>query len=424
MNFSPRTTCVRSNELISMNKPCNTPWRAAVLAASLCLFTPLGLAATQDITAEFRPDPSNPMMNKFTNTTPQSGVCPGHMPARCEALGIFSIRTWDINFVASGPIEANHANPRQGLTFKVPSDWRSFEVVSSQGDRKTVEMRISGLGSRFNTTNQPSVYAWSPLPANWTHPPPPCQYTGMWAAGDTLRLWFWLVPEGAGACNLATPFNVPASSFSMLEYTYELRTPNPLEMEAGQYRGSISYGVGPHKDFDFGDLYLPNDDVLTFNFDLRVEHILKVDLPPGGNRVELLPEGGWQAWLNRGRQPSRLFRDQTLVIYASGRFNMQLECSLVIGNTCGLRNSAGDEVPLQVGVTLPYGLQDQYGQAVNKRPLRLDGTGTELFQPAHYVNKRPASLHFAVERDDVKEMLKHPGSTYNGVVTVIWDSEV
>ena len=424
MNFSPRTTCVRSNELISMNKPCNTPWRAAVLAASLCLFTPLGLAATQDITAEFRPDPSNPMMNKFTNTTPQSGVCPGHMPARCEALGIFSIRTWDINFVASGPIEANHANPRQGLTFKVPSDWRSFEVVSSQGDRKTVEMRISGLGSRFNTTNPPSVYAWSPLPANWTHPPPPCQYTGMWAAGDTLRLWFWLVPEGAGACNLATPFNVPASSFSMLEYTYELRTPNPLEMEAGQYRGSISYGVGPHKDFDFGDLYLPNDDVLTFNFDLRVEHILKVDLPPGGNRVELLPEGGWQAWLNRGRQPSRLFRDQTLVIYASGRFNMQLECSLVIGNTCGLRNSAGGEVPLQVGVTLPYGLQDQYGQAVNKRPLRLDGTGTELFQPAHYVNKRPASLHFAVERDDVKEMLKHPGSTYNGVVTVIWDSEV
>ena len=103
---------------------------------------------------------------------------------------------------------------------------------------------------------------------------------------------------------------------------------------------------------------------------------------------------------------------------------MQLECSLAIGNTCGLRNGAGDEVPLQVGVTLPYGLQDQYGQAVNKLPLRLDGSGTELFQPGYYVNNRPASLHFAVERDDVKEMLKQPGSTYTGVVTVIWDSEV
>ena len=167
-----------------------------------------------------------------------------------------------------------------------------------------------------------------------------------------------------------------------------------------------------------------NDNTLTFNFTLSVEHNLKVDLPPGGNRVELLPEGGWQAWLNRGRQPAKLFRDQTFVISASGRFKMQLECSLAIGNTCGLRNGAGDEVPLQVGVTLPYGLQDQYGQAVNKLPLRLDGSGTELFQPGYYVNNRPASLHFTVERDDVKEMLKQPGSTYTGVVTVIWDSEV
>ena len=168
MNFSPTTTCVRSNELISMNKPGNTTWRAVVLAALLCSFIPLSLAATQDITAEFRPDPSNPMVNRFTNTTPQSGVCPGHMPARCEALGIFSIRTWDINFVASGPIAANHADPRQGLMFKVPSEWRSFEVVSPKGDRKTVEMRISGIGSRFNTTNPPGVHAWSSLPANWT----------------------------------------------------------------------------------------------------------------------------------------------------------------------------------------------------------------------------------------------------------------
>ncbi|AZE87824.1 hypothetical protein [Pseudomonas orientalis] len=397
--------------------------RTLVGGTSLCL-AQVVFAATQDITAEFRPDPSNPMVNKFTNTTPQSGVCPGHMPARCEALGIFSIRTTDVWFRASGPIEANHADPRQGLMFQVPSDWRSFEVVSSEGERATVEMRISGVGSRFNVTNPPGVHAWSPLPANWTIPPPPCQYTGMWAAGSTLRLWFWLVPEGAGACNLATPFNVPASNFSMLEYTYELRTPDPLGMAAGQYAGSISYGIGPHKDFDFGDLYLPNDEVLTFNFDLRVDHILKVDLPPGGNRVELLPEGGWQAWLNRGRQPTRLFRDQTFSIYSSGRFKMNLECGLAIGNTCGLSNSNGDQVPLQAGVSLPFGLNDQYGQSISKRPLRLDGSGTELIHATHYVSNRPGTLHFEVGKDDVEQMLKTPGSTYSGLVTVVWDSEV
>ncbi|WPN99391.1 hypothetical protein [Pseudomonas sp. MUP55] len=401
-----------------------TSWRAALLAVPLCLATHFASAAVQDITAQFRPDPTNPMVNKFTNTTPQSGVCPGHMPARCEALGIFSIRTTDITFASVGPIEPYHADPRQGLTFKVPSEWRSFEVVSAQGDREIVEMRISGVGSRFNTTNPPGVHIWSPLPANWTHPPAPCQYTGMWAAGNTLRLWFWIVPEGAGACSMPTPERVPTSNFSMLEYAYELRTPNPLGMRTGQYTGSISYSIGPYKDFDFGDIYMPNDEVLTFNFSLTVEHVLKVDLPPGGSRIELLPEGGWQAWLNQGRRPARLFRDQTFTLSASSRFKMNLECGLVIGNTCGLRNDAGDQVPVQIAVSLPYGVRDQYDQPVNKLPLRLDGVGTELLQPVYYLDNRPAKLHFEVGRDDVGEMLKTPGTTYTGTATVIWDSEV
>lgn len=251
-----------------------------------------------------------------------------------------------------------------------------------------------------------------------------CRGVGYIAASSTFALYFWTIAENAGACNVVPSLPIPSMRYNPVEYGYELKTPNPLGMASGEYRGSLTYSIGPGADFDFGDVMIPTDNVLTFNFDLRVDHILKVELPPGGNRVELLPEGGWQAWLNRGRQPSRLFRDQTFRIYSSGHFKMQLECSLVIGNTCGLRNGGGDEVPLQVSVTLPFGLQDQYGQAVNKLPLRLDGSGSELFQSGHYVNNRPGSLHFAVERDDVKEMLKQPGSTYTGLVTVIWDSEV
>lgn len=209
-----------------------------------------------------------------------------------------------------------------------------------------------------------------------------------------------------------------------MEYAYELRTPNPLGMSSGQYVGSITYSMGPGGDYDFGDVMVSRNSAITFNFTLSVEHTLKVDIPPGGNRVELLPQGGWQAWLNQGRAPVRLFREQTFRIASSTRFKMQLECSLVVGNTCGLRNGAGDEVPLQVAVSLPNGLVDQYAQAVNKLPLRLDGVGTELFQPLRYVNDRPGTLHFEVARDDVSEMLKAPGSTYSGVVTVVWDSEV
>ncbi len=386
-------------------------------------------AFVEEITAVFRPDPTNPMSNKFKNTTPQSGLCPWHVPAKCEALNIFSIRNNNFQAASNGPVPANPDNPRQGAYFKMPSSWRDVPVTHTEtGEQATVQMRIAGIGANWQVAYPPGVSAWGKPGQDWATPwrngAPPCQPINYLAAGNTFALFFWIVPENAGACSVTAGMHIPFMKYHHLEYGYELKTPNPLTMTAGEYRGTLSYTMGPGADFDFGDIMIPDDNIATFNFTLQVEHILTVTLPPGGNRVELLPEGGWQAWLNRGRQPSRLFRDQTFNIFASGRFKMKLECGLAIGNTCGLRNGAGDEVPLQVAVSLPFGLNDQYGQAVNKLPLRLDGSGTELFQARHYVNNRPGTLHFEVEREDVKSMLEQPGSTYSGLVTVIWDSEV
>lgn len=254
--------------------------------------------------------------------------------------------------------------------------------------------------------------------------PAPCQSTGFLTGGSTIALFFWLVPENAGVCSRFPGTTITDFQYRTLEFAYALKTPNPLSMSSGEYTGSLTYTMGPGLDFDFGDVVIPNDSQLTLNFNLSVEHDLKVDLPPGGDRIELIPEGGWQAWLNRGRAPTRLYRDQTFRIAASSRFKMQLECSIVMGNTCGLRNANGDEVPLQIAVTLPSGIDGRGNQAVLKRPLRLDGDGTELFQPLFYINDRPGTLHFEVLRDDMADMLNQPGSTYSGVVTVIWDSDI
>ena len=395
------------------------------LALVLGSFSQPALAIVEDITAVFRPDPSNPMSNKFTNTTPQSGLCPWHVPARCEAVNTFSIRNTAFRAYSTGPIPAYPDDPRKSAYFKVPSAFRDLQVTHrGTGRVETVQMRMAGIGGRWNAP----VSSWATTDASWNRywygAPSPCMPINYIAAGTNFALFFWIVPENAGACSVTNGYAIERMSYTTLEYGYELKTPNPLGMDAGVYEGSITYSMGPGGDLDFGDAMIPDDNALTFNFTLSVEHNLKVDLPPGGNRIELLPEGGWQAWLNRGRQPTRLFRDQTFVISASGRFKMQLECSLAVGNTCGLRNGAGDQVPLQVGVSLPFGLHDQAGQTVDKLPLRLDGVGTELFQPAFYVNNRAGKLHFEVENNDVKGMLEHPGSTYSGVVTVIWDSEV
>ncbi|OKP69641.1 hypothetical protein [Pseudomonas sp. CFT9] len=403
--------------------------RPLPLALALGCTSLTAQAFVEEITAVFRPDPTNPMSNKFKNTTPQSGLCPWHVPAKCEAVNTFSIRNTQFRASSNGPIPANPDDPRKGAYFKMPSAWRDVQVThTATGEQETVQMRIAGIGANWAVAYPPGVSAWSKPGVDWSTPwrgaPVPCQPINYLAAGNSYALFFWIVPENAGACAVTASYEIPWMNYHHLEYGYELKTPNPLTMTAGEYSGSLSYTMGPGADFDFGDIMVPADNIATFNFTLQVEHILKITLPPGGSRIELLPEGGWQAWLNRGRQPSRLSRDQTFSIFSSGRFKMTLECGLAIGNTCGLRNGAGDEVPLQVAVSLPFGLHNQRDEPVNRQPLRRDGVGTELIQSVHYVNNRPGTLHFQVDKEDVSDMLKAPGSTYSGVVTVIWDSEV
>ena len=91
---------------------------------------------------------------------------------------------------------------------------------------------------------------------------------------------------------------------------------------------------------------------------------------------------------------------------------------------CGWVFPAPPRQPLWIS-SLPYGIVDAVGQPIDRRPLRLDGTGTHLLLSTHFVNRKPGTLHFEVTRDDVEGMLQ-PGvaSTYEGNVTVIWDSEV
>lgn len=140
----------------------------------------------------------------------------------------------------------------------------------------------------------------------------------------------------------------------------------------------------------------------------------------------MVPQGGWQAWLQRNRRPERLFRDQTFNISVSSRFKMQLDCQYGDGgNECLVREpESGGAVPLNISVTLPSGLTDAAGQPVSRRPLLRDGSGTELFQPGHYVDRKPGVLHFEIAREKVEEMLTGVGKTYSGNVTVIWSSEI
>lgn len=404
-------------------------YTGGIFFAGLPLWAEAGFV---DVTAMFRPDPANPLVNEFKNTTPSAGYCQ-HFFEFCRQNNLFSLTLplGGLPQTTGRPVPANHTDPRQGAFLKVPSEWRRLVVTNEKGDAEDLDIRISGVGGRANHGGPVEVITggggyeqlWST--GRWHKAPPPCLAGGGLNGANDHVIFMWRVPENAGACATTALFDLPRFEYRYLFFGYELRTPRPLQMSAGTYRGSITYSIGPGMDFDIGDAVTPHDSMATIDFVLTVEHTLKVEIPPGGNQVELLPQGGWQAWLNQGRKPTRLFRDQTFNLSASSRFKMNLECQYPDGNTCALSEpTSGDKVPLNVSVTLPSGLTDASNQPVNRLPLLSDGSGTELFQPGHYVDRKPGALHFEISRDNVEQMLTGEDKTYAGNVTVVWDSEV
>ncbi|PTT96473.1 hypothetical protein DBR45_43585 [Pseudomonas sp. HMWF031] len=394
------------------------------------LLTPQALAQDVSITALFKPDSAHPHLNKFTNTTPPSGYCKSHAQ-QCEGEDLFSLQV-PIQFQSRSPILANHASERRGAMLKVPAQWRDLAVIhETTGDPQMVRIRIAGIGSRAVTDDVMELVGgaedyriahnrlWG---SSWVYAPSPCQYTGSGFYATNFYEFFWKAPM-AQACSKQAKYDVPWLRFDYLDFAYELETPNPLKMASGLYSGSLTYTIGPNGDFDFGDVMLPSSPVLTMNFNLDVQHTLKVDVPPGGEKIQLVPAGGWQSWLQAGRKPVRLFRDQTFNISASSRFKMFLQCSITDGRVCYLADrNMMLTAPLKVSVSLPGGLTDNAGRPVQRQELLTEG-GDVTFQPGHYVDRQPGTLHFELERPD---HLFLPGAPkqYFGNVTVVWDSEV
>ncbi|MGA3798231.1 hypothetical protein ACPCYX_10745 [Pseudomonas fluorescens] len=420
-------------------KTCNVVQRVSLGFAAILqslVFSMSAGAASIEVTAMFKPDPSNPMRNEFTNTTPFTGHCASY-PTFCEGLSIFSILV-PIDFSSIAPIEASHSDMRKGAMFRPPTDWRPLLVTHQEtGEQSTLQVRIASIGARYYLPDRVQNIIGEGAPVNnsiahemlwggynWTFPPGPCAFTGGMYVEPAWRSFFWLTPLGS-LCAPTAAYRIESLRYDMLQIGYELRTPNPLEMSTGRYVGGYTYGVGPGRDFDMGDIMLPSDDSLTINFTLDVQHTLKVDIPPGGEKIQMIAQGGWQNWLHSGRKPVRIFRDQTFHISASSRFKMFLDCQFGPGTSCYINDGNNIFVPIVVSVSLPAGLMDSSGNPVRQQLLKVGEANGVVFQPSQYVDRQNGTLHFELHKDAIEIVLapttpKH----YSGTVVVIWDSEV
>jgi hypothetical protein len=383
-------------------------------------------AVNQEIRAMFQPDPAQPSKNLFVNQTPNSGYCV-NFPAQCASNNLFSIEL-PVRFSSTRAVM-----PGDDVSLRVPAGWRPLTVTNQDTqETETVEVRVTGIGSRFvlsDTVDEITGVAaptghdilWTSQ-SGWLYAPAPCLGTGVASYSNVAYRFFWRAPVEA-ACTKTAAFRIPSMYYETIDFAYELKTPNPLGMSSGLYTGSLGYLMGPGLDFDMGAMFEPDDRHLTLDFVLDVQHTLKVDLPPGGNNVTLEPEGGWAPWINSGRKPNRIFRDQPFHISASSRFKVMMLCNSQGGNTCKLGSTEGNSTEVEVFMTLPPGITHAGGHEVKRLPLRFNNW-IGPFQPSLYLDRKPGAIHFEMTRFAIDFLLR-PGinDRLRGNVTIIWDSE-
>lgn len=391
-----------------------------------------------NITAEYHSGNDFGTVGAFKNTTRASSVCADAGERFCNAIKVFSVGS-GVVLRSNSEIRADHAAERQGVMFKAPASWKTIEIRNTiTGESHALQFRIAGIAFKGETEDVRSLTG-TPMGSD---PSGKVSHNKLWNSGSFRKAsspcvsfdpgdpgsgpeyfrFVWMTPVD-GVCAKQAKFRIPRIDFNDMEVLYQWETPKAWVMGSGQYVGELTYTLGAGGDFDVGDVLAPSEDTLTLRFTLDVDHTLNVHLSPGGNRVELVPEGGWQRWLqNPAHVPKKLFRDQDFHLTASGRFGMRLICSTTYGEWCAIRNENNHSIPVAVDVSLPSGIVDSEGRPVVRQAIRND-QGVK-FRLSNYVDNKPGTLHFETNRL-VDEMLRdHAGSTYSGTITVVWDSDV
>jgi len=399
--------------------------RAHLQLASLglTLLTTPGWASELDITAEFIPRVSSPGNVKFVNTTPVSGYCANNNPS-CRP-GDFTILfplTIQREWITPGAIEGHNYQ-------RVDGEWKTVWVTGDNGAAPApVRFRLNLLGRRYNRgplmpggevgsigiiANRAGVSGASTGG---------CQ--GRVGAGaDALYSFAWSVPEGVVTCTRPPAAGVMgpyAGNLNQISVGYELEAPNPFALGNGTYRGSLRYSLGPGMQIDLGSGQY-DEQQINFNFELTVQHELRVDFPDGSDHAVLEPDGGWQ---HGNRQPTRLRRTHPFLIWASAPMKMYLKCAAPVGNQCSIREPlSGHQVPIVVAVTLPGEVRHN-GAVLHEHPLPLGEAQALQLQNVAVAAGRQARMHYWVEPSYLAAMMQNTGRQYSGEVTIVFDAQL
>ena len=388
-----------------------------MLLTAASIFCSDAIAAETTITAEFQPTSLDPTHDRFTNTTPPGLYC-RWLPSACARLNAYVIdlpvRLISKEYTKGGP-------ERERFFVQLPGE-RSVLLENEFGNQAEILIRVASVSGEVRPGGTSN-------PVFTTFVRGGCSYVRTTSAGAFVRFgWNVRAPEAPAACH--SQGDGGASGFTgtytapNLGAGFEITTPSPLTLLSGTYRGRLVYSVGgAGSDFDYGDNAVVSDNEIVLNLEFKVQHVFKVEIPPGSDRALLVPAGGWSPWVDHGRPPTRLQREMPFLLTRSGEFSVKLACQYPQGERCGIRsNLDATEVPIDIGMTMP-GMHDvRTGAQAVDAPLTL-ALPAARFRSSHYLAQRPSRLTFSATGDALTTLLAQRGSHWQGEVTIIFDSE-
>jgi hypothetical protein len=371
------------------------------------------LAATHDVQANEALITARIEGTNFINTTPKAAYCNWFQG------GAYCFNRWtvDLPITYRKWVDVDAANARDKVYIKLPP--RQALTLQNQltGQTATMFIAFADVSQRVSHRSE-TVVGGQPIG---------CTAHGGLVGGPGYSQFLWSVNNTTNpppcVSNKTGNTQVEDAEFTRTGVMFRPEFPSVASLAPGLWEGTLDYPVGMGQGFDFGNIVQSSTDVIRFRVRFNVLHEIRVDFPAHGTQVQLAPQGSWESVMNTTRAPLRLYHDSPLRLWAGSAFKVYLACQYDTNlNTCRLKNQTADHyVPVNVAISLPGGFSNA-GRPVDRLPLIDRVANAKTIVPTGFVSNAPGTLHFEVSADSAAEMLRYPGATYSGAITIIYDA--
>lgn len=310
--------------------------------------------------------------------------------------------------------QKDFSDKKNSFVFLGASGSKTMMITSELGKKYPVEFIPEILGVKLNA--EVNMSDATPIYDSLLSPKGGCNYIQRYGHGS-FGIDYWGVLWGGVLgrnCFLkeSTDKNLVISDVFL---GFKVKSPSPLNMQNGTYRGNIILSIGPHGDISLGNGEYSENNIKIY-LTLTVRHQLKIEFPTGSHKISLQPLGGWDALISNRRGKKTILQQQLpFRVWGSAPFDVGLRCQYYLGKDCALRNKKDHQVAIKI----------YYGEH-HSTPRLLSASNMQninYLAGGDHIDEE-AKLIFEIDGDTVDSMLDYSGATYLGDVTVIFDAAI